>query len=306
MPGERTHSSSTDARSVAVCICTRDRPKELAETLGSIARSSKPVHRVIVSDDGQDRRTQEICAEAPIEVRHVAGPRRGLGANRNHALTHVAEDVVLFLDDDCLLGAGFLDSALMCMDEAEQSFGFGRVIVTGGEMNRGSVVRASGQTFLGFQARPYARGEAMTSIVINATVFPRSLFENHRFDDQLTYGYDEVDLASRAVKHGYRIVSCTDAINDHRPSPRSRGDYGTAVDASRLFVTLKRYAMTDRHYGRAAAFALVAPAHTIAAASRAHGLRGALSALVSIRQAGGYFMAHARASRARRAGVPWA
>lgn len=278
--------------SVAIAICTRDRPDELAATLASLARSSSPVDRVVVSDDGTDERTHAVCRACPIAVDYTTGPRRGLAPNRNHALRLITEDVVLFLDDDCLLGVEFLDIALASMAEHEATHGSGRVIVTGVETKHDAVVHASAQTFLGFQARPYRRNEPLTSVVINATLFPRTLFDTHLFDERIRYGYEEVDLATRAVSDHYAITSCPQAINEHRPSPRSRDDYADVVVAARLFVTFKRYAHTEHRYGRAAAFAIVAPLHAIGAAVKARGLTGAREAFGAIMLACCYLRAY--------------
>ena len=286
--------SSSATRSVVVCICTRNRPRELATTLESIQWSSYPVRRVVVSDDGVDPETERVClssASAAI-LTYSAGPMQGLGANRNHALNLVQEDLVVFLDDDCLLRPDFLRRATACMLELEQRHGNGRVIVTGSEDNRGGNVVAHAQTFLGFQARPYRNGEPLSSIVINATLFPRSVFERHRFDPQIRYGYEEVDLASRAARAGYRIISCPSAVNEHRPSQRSRGDYDAVLTASRLYITFKRYALVDRRQLRALAFAVVAPAHAVLAGLRRSGLSGARDALRAIALAARYVRAH--------------
>jgi GT2 family glycosyltransferase len=143
-------------------------------------------------------------------------------------------------------------------------------------------VLASAQTFLGFQARPYADGEPLSSIVINATLLPRALVERLGFDSQLVYGYDEVDLASRAVRAGCAIVPCPQAVNDHRPSPRGREGYSAVLNASRLYVTFKRYAFTERRLARAAAYALVAPAHVLAAGIRREGLHGGRAGMAAL------------------------
>jgi GT2 family glycosyltransferase len=148
------------------------------------------------------------------------------------------------------------------------------VIVTGRERNRGHLIGPKDQTFLGFQARPYASDEGLHTIVINATLFPARLFQELQFDPQLVYGYEEVDLASRAAAAGYVVVFCSDAINDHRPSPRSRENYDRHVEASRLHVTVRRYAVTERAPMKAAAFALIAPAHVVAADLKRSGLAG--------------------------------
>jgi GT2 family glycosyltransferase len=286
--------SSSANRSVAVCICTRNRPRELATTLESIQRSSYPVRRVVVSDDGVDPETERVCVSSSSAaiVTYSAGPMHGLGANRNHALDLVQEDFVLFLDDDCLLRPDFLRDATACMLRHEQRHGRGSIIVTGSEDNPGGNVVAHAQTFLGFQARPYRAGEPLSSIVINATLFPRSLFERHRFDPQIRYGYEEADLASRAARAGYRIISCPAAANEHRPSERSRGDYDEVLTASRLYITFKRYALVDRRHLRALAFAVVAPAHAVVAGLRRSGPSGARDGLRAIALAARYVRVH--------------
>jgi GT2 family glycosyltransferase len=87
-----------------------------------------------------------------------------------------------------------------------------------------------------------------------------------RFDDQLVFGYDEVDIATQAVAHGYTIVQCDAAANWHYPSPVNRDYYRPHTEASRLYVTFKRYALHERAYAKAAAFALLAPLHCLGAA----------------------------------------
>ncbi len=188
---------------------------------------------------------------------------------------------------------------MACMSEHELSVGRGRVIVTGAETNNGAIVRAAAQTFLGFQARPYKPDEIMTSVVINATLFPRHLFDEMRFDERIQYGYEEVDLASRAAFSGYRIVSCGEAVNDHRPSPRGRDDYASVIVASRLFITFKRYAETEHRYGRATAFAMIAPLHAVGAAAKAGGVRGVRDAVKAIWLAARYQKAHRAGGGAR-------
>jgi len=267
-------AAGSRVRRVSVCICTRNRPSELAQTLASLSSSTYPISQVVVSDDGHDGSTESVCHAAEVDVDYVLGPRRGLGANRNRALAAVRCELVLFLDDDCLLRPDFLEVAIGRIRSAEQRHGEGRVIVSGRERNRGHIVSAGDQTFLGFQSRLYISDEGLRSIVINATVFPVSVFRSLAFDPRLVYGYEEVDLASRAAASGWMIVQCDDAVNDHRPSARGRQGYDRHVEASRLYVTLRRYARTDRTPARAAVYAIVAPGHVLAANVKRLGVAG--------------------------------
>lgn len=274
--------ATLDAPDVTICICTRGRPEDLTRTLASIAASTYPAAQVVVSDDGQDAVTEAVCRDATVEVDYILGPQRGLGSNRNNAADASTGDLILFIDDDCLLGHDFLETAIACMRSAERLYGAGRVIVSGRELNRGVLVSAADQTFLGFQSKLYTNTEGLRSICINATLFPAGLFSRVRFDPQLIYGYEEVDLASRAAARGYVIVQCENAINDHRPSPRSREDYNRYIDASRLHVTLRRYALTERAPLRALAFALIAPIHVLAADVKRLGLAGAQRTVLTL------------------------
>jgi GT2 family glycosyltransferase len=287
------------SRTVAICICTRDRPQELRAALDAIAASTVPVRRVVVSDDGTDPGTQAVCyaAAATLPVAYTRGPGVGLSPNRNHALSLVDEDLVAFLDDDCLLGADFLATAMDCLDAAERTWGAGRVVVSGAERNHGRLITARAQDFLGFQRIPYAPSAPLSSIVINSTLFPRAALDRHRFDPQIRYGYEEVDLASRLAADGYRIVECVDAVNEHRPSPRGRDDYAAVVHASRLYVTAKRYALTDRRYARAAVYAVAGPAHAVASGARSDGLRGLRGGLTATSQAVRYLRRYAALAR---------
>jgi len=256
---------------VTVCVCTRNRPEELRRCLESIGRSRLRVDETVVSDDSTDNRTAEMLRVDPRDTVYIEGPRTGLGANRNRALRAAKSDYILFLDDDACLGEEFLERALA---RATAHADNARTIVTGCENNHGVIVRAHAQSFLGFQEVPYRSDAGLKTIVINSTLFPRSLFEVARFDEKLVYGYDEVDIASQAVRHGYRIVQSDDAVNFHYPSLVNRSYYKPHLEVSRLYVTFKRYALYERSYTKAATFAALAPVHCVLAALKRRGIAG--------------------------------
>jgi GT2 family glycosyltransferase len=274
--------------SVCVLICTRDRPGELRRALASIADSSVPVARVVVSDDSTDERTRRLVEEEFPEVAWTAGPQVGLGANRNRALELGEGGHVLFIDDDVVLAPDFLERIRarwleLAPHERE------RTILAGAERQGELTITPNEQGFLGFQNRPYRAGEPLRTVVINAAVFPRPLFEHVRFDPQLVYGYDEVDLTSRAVAAGFRIAPCFDAVNLHFPADSNRDYYSPYVEASRLYVTLKRRMRSERRRLSGAAYCAAAGAHTFASAIRRHGRRGPRLAWGTVRQALAYY-----------------
>jgi glycosyltransferase involved in cell wall biosynthesis len=278
---------------LAICICTRNRPNDLATALESVRSSSIAARQVIVSDDSTDTRTRDLIRERFEYVEFLEGPRRGLCANRNTALRAVRCNYVLFIDDDAVLGERFIANVRATLDGlAPQQRA--RTIVTGLERQRGNLIYPSDQTFLGYQERAYRANEPMNTVVINATVFPTSLFVKAGFDTNLVYGCDEVDLTTRAIGCGYAIVLCADAVNDHFPSPVNRDYYQQRLNSSRLYVTFKRYAFTQRAYAKALCYAVIAPLHLTVSLTKRSGLRGLRAALPSIAEAVRYLVTYVR------------
>jgi GT2 family glycosyltransferase len=264
----------------SVCICTRNRPEELAKALLSIRSSDPPAHEVIVADDSTDTRTRVLLATRFPETKYVRGPKRGLSANRNTALGAVTGTHVLFMDDDVVMEPHFLSHIEETFRENEKHGD--KCMVTGFEQKNGATIYPHEQTFLGYQSKPYKDGEPLKTIVINSTVFPASLFQRLRFDEKLIYGYDEVDLATRAEQLGYAIVLAKEAFNYHFPSDINRDYYKPHVESSRLYATFKRYFRTERKYMKAIAFAIIGFFHMTQHDMRRAGPRGLILSLGTV------------------------
>lgn len=248
---------------VSICICTRNRPHELRNCLNSLAGSDFPIKEIVVSDDSTDDLTSNMISTEFSDVCYVKGPQLGLSANRNMALSKVTGDYISFLDDDVLLGSSFLCNSISCLSYYENP---DRVIVTGVENNNGELVYPHEQSFLGFQYLNYKDNADLKTIVINSTIFPSGLFDTMSFDESLIYGYEEVDIATRAESKGYSIALCSAAINFHYPSKINRDYYLPFTNASRIYVTFKRYALTEKNALKAGIYLPVVAAHTLASA----------------------------------------
>jgi glycosyltransferase involved in cell wall biosynthesis len=230
---------------ITVCICTRNRPDELKRAIDSISHSSVTPHQIVVSDDGDGDTAASLVTTHQLAITYTRGPHLGLGANRNRAIAMATGDYLLFLDDDATLGRHFLRDVTACLNDV-RSNASNRVILTGSEINSGETITPNEQGLLGFQSRPYRPGERLCTVVINATLFPRELFDTLNFDPQLVYGFDEVDITTQAVALGFTISPCFSASNFHFPSTIGRGKYDRNANASRLYVTLKRRRWTER------------------------------------------------------------
>lgn len=241
----------------SVCICTRNRSEDLRRALLATQCSLYPVHQVVVSDDSTDTVTKEMVAREFPYITFIEGPRRGLSANRNNIIKAATGTHLLFIDDDAVLRCDFF--SIMAAHISKLKGGHEDVIITGSEMNHGERVVAHRPTYLGFQAHVYKAGENLISTVINSAVFPKKLFEKISFDENLIYGYEELDIAMQAVlQENYRIDLVIEAVNDHFPSQINRDYYAPFLEASRFYVTYKRYRWLEKNSLKANFFLMTA------------------------------------------------
>jgi glycosyltransferase involved in cell wall biosynthesis len=271
----------------SVCICTRNRPDELQKALKSLEESQVPIYEIIVSDDSTDLHTKNLILSSFPNVKYLDGPKPGLSINRNVAIQAVTGTHVFFMDDDVRMARNFLFEIMNAVKRSESLYG-NKLIITGIENNNGLIIYPHDQSFLGYQNRKYKEGEALRTIVINSTVFPVALFRELLFDEQLIYGYEEVDIATRAVKKGYHILLAKEAINFHYSSVINRDYYKPYLDKSRLYATCKRYLFTERKWIKALSFFIIAFVHTILHRIKVEGSKGVASALRTI--SGSIFM----------------
>lgn len=259
--------------SVTIGICTRNRVSDLARAIESVVGTGQSDYELIISDDSTTDATKTMMRNRYPHLLVLSGPCRGLSANRNSIIERARGKYILFLDDDACLAGDFLPIVRAALEEAGPN-----VIVTGSEINNGVIVAPNDQDYLGFQRKPYV-GRKTNTIVINSTVFPTLLFRDIRFDEAIVYGYDEVDIATRARTRGYTIMHIPEAANFHYPSKANRDYYAPHVSSSRIYVTFKRYFLSNKSRSKAFVYLIVAFAHLIAGGLRRGGL-GSVPGLV--------------------------
>ena len=265
--------------SLSLCICTRNRPDDLQRCLQAIANAALLPDQVIVSDDGDDGKTVEGVAAAFPFVQYQRGPRIGLGANRNACIAVATGSYVSFIDDDVIVPATFVEEArAVCQRHAALQ---PPPIITGIEYKHSSAgvarVEPGNADFWGFQRIP-PEG-TYRSLVINAAIFPASLFRSALFDSQLRYGSEEIDMARHAISLGYTILFDPALHVDHYPSEINRAEYVSQIDASRMYATAKNYWVYQRSSVKAIVFSLLAPLKLMLALGRRFGLKGVKDSL---------------------------
>lgn len=267
--------------SVSLCICTMNRPDDLATCLASIAALPARPHEVLVSDDSKDpsliEANRRVVAAHP-GVTWVKGPSRGLSVNRNHCLDRVTGDLVVFVDDDVTLHPDFLQKGAERFERLAREAGNDRFVLTGHEIQPTGPGYPSRLNFLGFYCGRPPEGVPPSAICINATLFPRSLFDRARFDEHIRFGAEERDISFQATWLGYRIVYDPGLNNFHNPSPVNRDLYEASTVIGRVYFGLKRYWVYERSLPRFVAFNALVLANAVG--NRLKALRFRDSAMV--------------------------
>lgn len=247
------------AFSLSLCVCAMDRVDVLRRCLESVAAADALPQEVIVSDDSRDPApTEALCRKYPF-VRYVRGPRRGLCANRNQAVRASAGQFLAFLDDDGLMAPDFVSVAASLVLPSG-----GRTIFTGDLLEAEQQWRLppTNPNFWGhYGAKP--RGRYLT-IHINSNVMPRTVFQHISFDENLRYGYDEMDICSQALAAGYRIAYRPQLQNRHIPPPKpaaARAQEQREAEGARFYTSVKRLWHLQRRPLSAAAYVALAPLH---------------------------------------------
>jgi glycosyltransferase involved in cell wall biosynthesis len=273
--------------SVSLCICTMNRPDDLNRCLDSVYQSVEKPDEVIVSDDSPDGQPTQAVVARYSGVIYQHGPRRGLGPNRNACIRCAKGSHIIFIDDDVCVSPEFFSVARQAIASVDS-----KTIITGYEMNytRGEAEKVTPHNtdFWGLQRVPIQN--EYRAIVINATIFPGTLFEQVLFDERLRYGSEEIDVAQHAVALGYRIVYQDDLYVSHYPSPVNREEYKRFIHASRLYATTKAYWQYEHSLLKTLAFVLLAPLQLAGSAVRRGNFKGVWEAFQATALAYRYFL----------------
>ncbi len=100
---ERRHLLA-NAPAVSVVLCTRDRPKRVADCIREVAGQQYPAYEIVVVDNApQDLGAVPAVLETldtPVPMRYVLETRGGLSWARNAGWKAATADIIAFLDDD--------------------------------------------------------------------------------------------------------------------------------------------------------------------------------------------------------------
>jgi GT2 family glycosyltransferase len=94
-------AANSEAIDLSIALVTRNRPQWLAQCLASWRAQEVQPFEIVISDDSDESFRPEIRRiAARYDCRWIAGPRRGLYANRNNAFRAARGTHVMSADDD--------------------------------------------------------------------------------------------------------------------------------------------------------------------------------------------------------------
>jgi hypothetical protein len=95
---------------LSLCICTKDRPKMLADLLSSVAVQTRKPDQLVLVDNSQSSQTLEVAQQFKdkLPIEYVRDMSASLPALRNKAIASSTGEIICFTDDDCVLDKNWL------------------------------------------------------------------------------------------------------------------------------------------------------------------------------------------------------
>jgi GT2 family glycosyltransferase len=210
----------------SIIVCTRDRCHKLAQTLERMSMIHVPDGvecELVIIDNGSSDATREVCRSAGrhshIPIRYVFEGTAGKSVALNRALKEASGDILLFTDDDCLPSEGWLDRTIREFAEDEGLGVLGGRVEGWGEEQVELTLRSESerrvvQSAFEFYPEPPIIGANMA--------VRRQVFENvGGYDTLMGPGArtgavaEDVDMAYRAFRLGYKVLYSPDAVVFH-------------------------------------------------------------------------------------------
>ena len=210
-----------------VVVCTRNRASDLASGLPALAKLVEQGHQVLVVDNcPSDDSTSQLVAKYPGII-YIYEPRAGLDIARNRGLREATGEVAVFIDDDAVPDAGWLDALLLDFDDPMVAVVTGITLPLELDTQAQSWFEKTNGFARGFTRRVF--DSAMMSVVgtgqvgagVNMAIRCSALGEIGLFDEALdggtmTLSGGDQEFYYRTLARGYRIVYEPKALVWHK------------------------------------------------------------------------------------------
>ncbi|MCP4896468.1 MAG: glycosyltransferase [bacterium] len=238
-----TQTAPTQYEGVSVVITTFNRWSILEMTLDALAEQDWSKLQIVVVDDGSSDDTWERLREYRdtnsdrFNLAIATQENQGQGLARNHALSLVEEDLVLFLGDDIIPEPDLVRAHV----ERHREVGEPTAVVGFTDWYRPrmritpfmEMINLEGHQFgYGFMAS--GKDQPFTCFYTSNISLDRSILGGSPFDSTFnSYGWEDVELGYRLSKRGVRIVYEENARAGHFHPTDIRSFYKRQVQVGR-------------------------------------------------------------------------
>lgn len=230
---------------VTVIVCTYGRDDHVRRLSACLAAQSYPEFDVVIVSGGDPREGSaapaELFAIGDTDRMRVLNSPRGLTRQRNRGLREARGDLVCFLDDDAIVGPGFLDRVVAIFaDPVNNDLGgitaydvlnypqritgrwrLRRLLRLVPSLEPGDVDRLGRAVPLSF-ALPGDARVPVRWLAGFCMVYRREAIRDLAFDEQLpTYAGEDRDFSTR-VGRTWRLLLCGDLHAQHLITPAAR------------------------------------------------------------------------------------
>jgi GT2 family glycosyltransferase len=223
---------------ISLLICSKNRETELRLLVKDLLEKLKnyKIEFVVVEETNEPN-----SIEGVKYVSHEVA-NRGIGYARNLALKHASGEIVVFLDDDCIITEGWLPHLIKPL-ENPKVVGVQGGVVTGPESN----LVGWAETLLGFPGGGLrrilaARGENRETIevsTLNCAYRKQAIIDCGGFDERLKLGCEDYLLAKQVCKKG-KCIFAPNAIVMHEQRGSFVADFNWFVRRGRAEIALMR------------------------------------------------------------------
>ena len=237
-------SLQEELKKVSILICSKNRRHMLEALIRQLRQLQSDFLLEIVV-------VEETSAQDPIAgVKYISHPLsdRGIGYARNLALKHACGDILVFVDDDCIVSKGWLEKLIKPLLVDDDVLGVQGGVTVPTQSN--SIGWA--ETLLGFPGGGLKRiletggkwQETQDVSTLNCAYRRSIIAKIGGFDERLAAGGEDNLLAKMVCRHG-RCVFVPEAIVAHEPRGCLRKIWSWFVNRGRSDVEL---ACTRKHH----------------------------------------------------------
>lgn len=249
---------------LSIALVTRNRPASLRRCLASLRTQDVRVWEVVVADDSDAEHAEQTRAVAhEFSARVIAGPKRGLYANRNAAALACTGTHIRTMDDDHTLPPGHLAACLAEVRRAPEA------IWTTGERSYidgayFGVAPTASQLHPSGLGGPVADPLDNWAIADGSTIYPATVFASGcRMVEDFCYGSSYLEFGAFLYQRGFRSCCVPGALVEHHMEKATleRGESPEVV-ASWMFASLCHNLYFRPHRWRAAKYVLANLLHS--------------------------------------------